>query len=171
MDNPADKGAEMAQLFTRAWMNMASQMMTAGLSFSPDSPPPEAARQVRSAMFDAMGRCYDEFVRSPQFLESMRQAVDSAVLMRKQFNDFLTRVHHETQGTSRSDIDNLMVTLRHMESRLLDRIEELSGELQAVKDRLDGLNGTNGDPQAPEPPSGTANERPGRRRTKKQVDQ
>lgn len=144
----AGRGFDFAASATRMWADFASRMMAAGLTFPPDKAPPEAARQMRSAMFEAMSRYYDEFMRSPQFLEGMKQAMDSAIAMRRQFNEILTRVHHELQGTARADIDSLMVAIRHLETRLLDRLEEVGGAVESLSERLNALESKGSTPLA-----------------------
>jgi hypothetical protein len=51
--------------------------------------------------------------------------MDQAVVFRKTSNDLLGKVRHEMQAPSREDIDTIMLAVRHMEKRLLDRIEQL----------------------------------------------
>ncbi|HEY2587780.1 MAG TPA: hypothetical protein VGI81_18690 [Tepidisphaeraceae bacterium] len=129
--------SENAAAFTRMWAEMATQMMAASMSFNPTSPPPEASRQVRGAMFDSMARQLDEFMRSPQFLQLTKQWTDWIINSRIQLNDWLTGLRHDTQGTAREDIDNVMVSISHLETRMLDRMEMLAARLDAISTRLD----------------------------------
>ncbi len=123
---------ETMDAFTRMWGDFAMKMMTAGMAVSPGSAPPDAARQVRGAMFKAMSEQCEQFMRSPAFLEMMKQSMDAAVTLRTQVNEFLNRAHHEAQGVARDDVDNLMLTIRHFESRVLDRLEELERRIDAL---------------------------------------
>lgn len=128
-------------MFTRMWADFAGKMAMSGLSFAPDATAPEAARQIRNSIFEAMTHYCDEYMRSPQFLEAMKQSLDATMLARQQFNAFLTRMHHEMQGTAREDIDALMLTIRHVETRVLDRMDELTVRLDELTRRLDQGNG------------------------------
>src|SRR5690242_1979473 len=114
--NPFDAGLS----FMRMWSDLASKMMTAGMPFSPESTPPEAARDYRDAMLKYWGDFWQQFLRSPAFLDMMRQSLDASVQARKQFNDYFGQMHHDFQGVSRQDIDQLMRALRHVEQRSVD---------------------------------------------------
>lgn len=131
-ENGRNRMFESADAFTRMWGDFAMKMMTAGMSAQPGSAPPDAARQMRSAMFKAMGDQCEEFMRSPAFLEMMKQSMDASVSLRTQLNEFLTRMHHETQGVARDDVDTIMLTIRHFESRVLDRLEDLERRMDAI---------------------------------------
>jgi hypothetical protein len=90
-------------------------------------------RQLRSGMFQALAQSWEEFMRSPQFLEGMKQWMDNAINFRKMSNDFMAKVRSEFQAPSRDDVDNVLLSVRHMEKRLLDRLEELAGEIGQLK--------------------------------------
>ena len=75
-------------------------------------------------------------MRTPQFTEAMKQWMDNAVHFRRMTNEFMGKVRNEMQAASRDDIDTIIQSVRHMEKRLLDRIDALSAEvasLQAAK--------------------------------------
>jgi hypothetical protein len=93
-------------------------------------------RQIRSGIFQALAQAWDEFLRSPQFLEGMKQWMENAISFRKMTNEFLTKTRHESQGAAREDIDSVLLAVRHMETRLLDRVEDLAKEVGRMKERL-----------------------------------
>ncbi len=134
-----DNVFEQTAAFTRLWQDMMTKMWGAGMSWQPTQPPPEAARMFRGNLFQAMSQAMEEAMRSPVMLEWMKQSMDTASTWRKQWNDLLTRVRHEAQGTASEDIDSLMVSMRHMESRVLERLDELGDRLGELSDRMDGL--------------------------------
>jgi small-conductance mechanosensitive channel len=135
MESPFDQ----TQRFASVWMDYAAKMSQAGMTFDPAKAPPEVARQMRSMMFTSMAQYAEEFMRSPQFLEAMKQSMDAAVAFRKQMNDFLTTVQHNAQGVARQDIDSLMLNLRHSETRLLEAIEQIGERIDSIGQRLDAL--------------------------------
>jgi hypothetical protein len=133
MENNFEKTAEQAAAFQKIWVDSASKMIQAGFAFGPNSAPPEVLRQLRSGIFQALAESWEEFMRSPQFLEGMKQWMDTAVAFRKVTGDFLAKARNEMQAPSRDDVDTIMLNIRHIEKRLLDRIEELSEQLQELK--------------------------------------
>jgi hypothetical protein len=122
--------------FVKMWSDFASSMAKAGLMFSPASSPPQIAREIRSAMLEAWAEYCDQFMRSGEFREMTKQSLAASVEARRQMNDFFGRMQHEFQGASRQDVDQLMLSLRHIERRLVDGMERLSARLDEVAERL-----------------------------------
>ncbi len=132
-------GFENPEAFTRMWTEFASKMASAGVSFGPESPPPEAARQVRDAMFNALSGYCEEYMRSPQFLATMKQSMDNAIAFRKQMNTYLNRMHHEFQGVSQEDMDGLMNMMSDVQKTVLRRLDGLASRLDTLSERLEQL--------------------------------
>jgi hypothetical protein len=128
MNNSFEHNAEQAAAFQKLWIQSASKILQATLTLAPNSEP-EAMRQMRSGIFQALTQSWDEFMRSPQFRDSMKQWMDCAITFRKMSGEFLARMRNELQAPSRDDIDTTMLAIRHLETRLLDRIESLSEQL------------------------------------------
>lgn len=137
MDNT--KLFDQAELLSKMWTDFAGKMTAAGLSVQPGTPPPEAMRKIRDAFFQAMGQSLDQYMRSEPFLQSMKQSMDSAIAFRKQSNDLLTQWRHELQGTASEDVDNLLLAVRHMETRVLESMDQMAGRIEAISARLDRM--------------------------------
>ncbi len=138
MENDLNKTAEEAIAFQKIWLETMSRIMQAAFTISPNSPPPDALRQMRSGVWNALADSWEEFMRSPQFLNGVRQWMDNAIAFRKLSNDFMARIRTELQAPSRGDIDTIMLTVRHMEKRLLDRVDELSRQVAELNQRVGG---------------------------------
>jgi hypothetical protein len=95
-------------------------------------------RQMRSGIFQALGQSWEQFLRSPQFMEGMKQHMDNAIAFRKMSGEFFSKIRHETQSTSRDDIDAVMLAVRHMETRVLDRVERLAAKIDRANQQPDG---------------------------------
>jgi hypothetical protein len=132
-NNGFEKSAAEAAAFQRIWLETLSKTMQAAFTLSPDSSPPEILRQIRGGILQALAESWDRFMRSPQFLEGMKQWLESAISFRKLSNELLSKARNDLQAPSRTDIDTIMLAVRHMEKRLLDRIEDLSGQVLALK--------------------------------------
>src|SRR5437660_12804489 len=141
MNENFEKTAEQAAAFQKIWAESMAKMMQAAFSMTPNSAPPEVLRQIRSGLFQALAQSWDEFMRSPQFLEGMKQWMDNAINFRKMTNDFMARVRNELQAPSREDIDTIMLSVRHMEQRLLSKVEALSSQVNELNQRLNGQAG------------------------------
>ena len=132
MDQEFEKTAQQAAAFQKLWVDSATKIVQAAFTISPGSPPPEVVRQIRSGIFQALASSWEEFMRSPQFLESMKQWMENAITFRKMTTDFMARVRNEMQAPSREDVDTIMLNIRHLERRLLDRLDELETQVNAL---------------------------------------
>lgn len=136
MTESTEKTFEQAAAFQKIWLETFNKMAQAGFSFSPDAAPPEFLRQMRSGIFQALSRSWEEFMRSPQFLDSVKMMMENAIAFRQMSNELLTQARHSVQGPARSDIDDLMQAIHHLETRILDRVEELSNRLNVLENKL-----------------------------------
>lgn len=150
MDDNLNQVFQQAAVFQKMWTESFSEMAQVWTQYSPNEPPPDAMRQMRSGMLKVMTQSWDDFVRTPQFLEYMKQGMDGAMNFKKMSADFMSKAHHSTESPAREDIDGILLAIRHMERRLLDRIEEVDGSVAAVGRRLNGLE-AQAQAQAPEP--------------------
>lgn len=141
MNDQSQNFTEQGAAFQKIWLESMSRLMQAAFTFSPNAAPPELMREIRNGILKALGETWNEFLRSPQFQESMKQFMDNAVAFRKFTNEYMSKVHKEMQTPSRDDIDALQLNVRHLETRLLSRLEELAKQ-------VDGLKQQNGTAQA-----------------------
>jgi hypothetical protein len=133
MEGSLTTAGEEAAAFQRIWLETISRTLQMGFTISPTTPPSELARQVRSGIFEGMANSWEHFMRSPQFLTTVRQWTENAIAFRKLSHDLMARVRTELQAPSRNDIDSIMMTVRHMEHRLLNRLDDLSAEIAQLK--------------------------------------
>ena len=132
MSDQFEKAAEQVSAFQRVWTESMSKVMQAAFTTAPGAPPPEIIKQIRAGIFQALAQSWEDFMRTPQFTESMRQWMDNAIHFRKMTNDFMAKVRNEMQAASRDDVDQVILSVRHMEKRLLDRIDQLGKEVGAA---------------------------------------
>jgi hypothetical protein len=121
--------------FMRMWSDMAAKMMQTQMP-EPPRTSADAMRETRSAMLDTWAEAWDQFLRSPQFLEMMRQSMAGSVQWRQQINDFLGNLQHQFQGVSRQDIDQVMLSMRHLEQRMVDSMEDIAAAIDDLGRRL-----------------------------------
>lgn len=135
MSEPSQDYSEPSAAFQKIWLESMTRLMQAACAFPPDSAPPELVREIRNGILRALGETWNEFLRSPQFQENMKQWMDSAVAFRKLNNDFMARVRKEMQAPSRDDIDTILLNVRHMETRILNRVEDLMKRVEELSER------------------------------------
>lgn len=125
------------------WMKMWSDMMTnvasatmkaaSGASAPASPPPPDPARQMRDAFFDAWSKYCDEFMRSEPFLQMMRQSMQNSLAFRQQVNQFLSRSLSNAQMPNRSDTEDILRMLHSVEDRVLDRLDDLVRRVELLE--------------------------------------
>jgi len=121
------------QQFTRMWLDFASKMVTSATNTSATSIPVDVAKQLRDTYFQALSQYTEEYMRSPQFLAMMKQTTEATVAMRQQTNEFLAQAHHAMGGLARPDIDSLLMAVRRCETRVLDKLDELSSRIDTLE--------------------------------------
>lgn len=135
MNDYRDKSFEQAAAFQKMWMESLARMQSA--FFMPTmAPPSELLQQMRSGFFKTLEQSWDQFMRSPQFLNGMQQWMKQMVNFRKLSNDFSGKFRDTVPSVSEADIDNCLITLRHTEKRIVDRINELASQLHALSEQV-----------------------------------
>ena len=134
-----NKQFEQAQQMGNLWLELMTKMLSATVTADATQPPPDAARHLRDITLAAMGQQADKYMRSPQFLELMKQSLDAQIAWRKQLNQFFTDAHHSVQGVAKTDVDALSLSIRQMERRVLNRIETLCEKVEEVSRRIDAI--------------------------------
>ncbi len=135
MDDQRGNRFDPGTAFMRMWSQSVSAMMAAAAPFPPHATLPQAARHAQSTTLDAWGKYCEQFMRSPEFLQLIKQSLAGSLQFRKQLNDLLGRMHHEFQGTSRQDVDQLMLSMRHLEQRMVDGLERLATQMDQFNAR------------------------------------
>jgi hypothetical protein len=111
-------------------------MAAAQMAANGDASPTQTAREARTAVFEAMGRYTDQFMRSPQFLEYTRSSLDGSMQIREQLNDFLTRMRHELQGVAKQDVESVLAGVHQMERRVIERLDALDRKIEELAQRV-----------------------------------
>ena len=124
--------------FGQMWTDFFSRMGTAGAAAMPPMPSSaasnEAVKQMQRVFFDALAKYFDDFMRSEQFLNMMKQTMDRSLAFKQQVDQFLTKLHHGTQSPTTSEMSDIAGILRHIEERLVRRMDALETKVAAVEE-------------------------------------
>jgi hypothetical protein len=132
---------EQTQQMGQMWLEMISKMGSTFTSAKPGAAPPEAARQIRGAVFKAMSEQMDQFMRTEGFLQGIKSTLDQTMDIQSQYKNAATQFRHATEGVAVQDINAVMTHLRQFESRVLDQLEDLHAQMASISQRLDSQNG------------------------------
>jgi hypothetical protein len=139
MSTDQPNGYPGSDFFMRAWSDFATQMMRAGNAFTTGASPPEMTTQMRDTMLRSWGEYCDQFMRSPDFMQHMKQTMAATLEARKQTTEMLGRLQHEFQFATRQDVDQIMAALHHVERRVADRVDEISESMRTIESQLKDL--------------------------------
>jgi hypothetical protein len=136
MNDENQSSAGQAAAFQKIWAESLSTIAQSAMAFAPASAPEETIRQIRSGILKALAHSWEEFLRSPEFLQGMKQWMDQSIAFRQMSHDFMAKARQEFQEPSRSDLDGLLVAVRSLEHRILARVEELSTQVEELRQRF-----------------------------------
>jgi chromosome segregation ATPase len=109
--------------------------------YSPDSPPPEEMRKMRSGMLKAMASTWDDFMRTPQFMEMMKVGLNGTLDLRRMARDGMNKIHEQFETPTKEDLDSILLAIRHVERRILDRLEGMDDRVRNIVERIEKMEG------------------------------
>jgi len=113
--------------FTQFWTDFFNRMNPGNVGMPSAGPAPsqDAARQMQQMFYDAMAKYFDDYMRSDQFRQMIKESMDRTIAFKQQMDQFLAQLHRGVQSPSREDLDDIGATLRSIEDRLLDRLDDI----------------------------------------------
>lgn len=145
---------------TAFWRDMWARSSAAGAGSMPSMPSmpgmpgmgdpsafasPEALKRMQAAFYDAMAQYAEQYMRTPQFLESMKKSMDQAMQLRQQMDGFLksnmaTAFESATGGSNaeilgaiRQSSTQLQTQIAKIDQRVSDLEAAVTGKPKAAK--------------------------------------
>lgn len=138
-DNNNNMVFEQAAAFQKLWMDSCAKMAGAWSEYSPGSPPVEEVRKVRTGILKGLAEAWEEYMRTPQFMEAMKATLNGMLELRRLSRDGMNRLHEQFEIPTKEDIDGVLLAIRHIERRVLDRIEDIDERLLTLNEHLGQL--------------------------------
>jgi hypothetical protein len=110
----------------------ANPMMAGAAGF----PTPDMVKRMQAAFFESMAQYAEQYMRSPQFLESMKRSMDGALTLRQQMDDFLKSSMASAlnaPGGGGAPVMETVAAVREAQNAILARLDELSRRLDAME--------------------------------------
>lgn len=146
MTNNIHKSFEQAASFQKIWLDSVTNMAGVFSHFSPTTPPPEQAREIRSSMLKVLSDTWNDFMRSPQFMEVMKLSLNGAFDMRSLMRDGMNKIHEQLETPTKEDVEGILLAIRHVERRLLERLEgmeertwDLNDSLERIEEQIEAI--------------------------------
>jgi hypothetical protein len=139
MSDKMNNGFEQVTVFQKLWTDSFAKMADVWSRYSPASPPFDEMRKMRGGMLQVLAETWDEYMRTPQFMEMMKASLNSALDLKRIAREGMNRVHGQFENPSKQDIDGVLFAIRHVERRLLERLEELDDRVVDLDQRIDKI--------------------------------
>ena len=88
-------------------------------------------------MLKVLGETWDEYMRTPQFMELMKASLNGALDLKRMARAGMNLAHERFENPSKEDIDGVLMAIRHVERRLLDRLEGLDDRVAKLDEKID----------------------------------
>jgi len=137
MNDDMNKGFDQVAAFQKLWTDSFANMASVWSQFSPSSPPSDEMRKMRGGMLKVLAETWDEYMRTPQFMEMMKASLSGVLDLKSMARDGMHRVHEQFENPSKEDIDGVLLAIRHVERRLLDRLEGLDDRVANLDEKID----------------------------------
>jgi TolA-binding protein len=69
----------------------------------------------------------------------MKASLNGALDLKRMARDGMNRVHEQFETPSKEDIDGVLLAIRHVEGRLLDRLEGLDDRVVNLNEKIDKI--------------------------------
>src|SRR5215469_16137178 len=139
MTDNTDKIFDQAAAFQKLWMDSLTEMAGIWSQYSAGSPPIDEMRKMRGGMLKVLAETWDEYMRTPQFLEMMKASLNGALDLKRMAREGMNRVHEQFENPSKQDVDDVLLAIRHVERRLLERLEGIDDRVANLNERIDNL--------------------------------
>ena len=136
MSDNINKWFDQVAAFQKLWTDSYANMANVWSEISPGSPPSDEMRKMRGGMLKVLAETWDEYMRTPQFMEMMKASLSGALDLRRMARDGMNRVHEQFENPSREDINEVLLAIRHVERRLLDRLEGLDDRVASLDEKI-----------------------------------
>jgi hypothetical protein len=104
-----DKGVDQVVAFQKLWLDSFANMASIWSEFSPTSPPSDELRKMRGGMLKVLADTWEEYMRTPQFMQLMNASLNGALDLKRMARDGLNRVHDQLENTTKQDIDGVLM--------------------------------------------------------------
>lgn len=139
MSDNMNKYFDQVAAFQKLWTDTFANMAGVWSQFSPGSPPSDEMRKMRGGMLKVLAETWDEYMRTPQFMEMMKASLNGALDLKRLAREGMNQVHAQFENPSKNDIDDVLLAVRHGERRLLDRLEGLDDRVAKLDEKIDKL--------------------------------
>ena len=132
-----NEGFDQAAAFQKLWTDSFANMASVWSEFSPGFLLSDEMRKMPGGMLKVPAETWDEYMRTPQFMEMMKASLNGALDLKRIVRDGMNRAHEQFENPTKEDIDGVLLAIRHVERRLLDRLQGLDDRMATLDEKID----------------------------------
>lgn len=110
--------------------NDATREVLAGLNGSAD------VKTWQRRWLDAVSKSMDAYMRTPMFLQAMKQNADALIKAKRQTDDLATQIARNANIPTASDISGLFERLHSVEEVILGRLGRIEEQLKTIEQQI-----------------------------------
>src|SRR5215469_10754957 len=137
MTDNTDKIFDQAAAFQKLWMDSLTEMAGVWSQYTAGSPPIDEMRKMRGGMLKVLAETWDEYMRTPQFREIMKASLNGALDLKRVAREGMNRLHDQLENPSKEDFDGVLLAIRHVERRILERFEGLDDRVVGLNEKIE----------------------------------
>lgn len=122
--------------FVDFWSDYMKQANEATREFLDDIDDQANIKSFQRRWFDAVSKSADAYMRSPAFLQSMKQNTDAAIKLKLQADDLANEVARNANIPTASDISGLFERLHSVEEAILGRLGQIEERLESIEEKI-----------------------------------
>lgn len=143
MEEKFKESFKQAAAFQKMWMDSMSGMTKVWSEYSPKNPPPEELKKVRNGVLKAVSQTWEEYMRTPEFMQAMKETMNNANQWQKWTKESAGKMQSAMGGTTKDDIQGVMVAVQHVERRVLDCLDDMQAKMAGIQAGIDGARTAN----------------------------
>jgi len=124
------------QPFVDFWTQYAKQANDATREFLDGIDDQANIKTFQRRWFDTVSKSMDAFMRSPAFLQTMKQNTDAAIKMKRQADDLAAEIARNANIPTATDISGLFERLHSVEETILSRLNRIDERLEAIEEKI-----------------------------------
>jgi hypothetical protein len=124
------------QPFVDFWLDYVNQANAATRQFLDGVDDQADIKTWQRRWFDTVSKSVDAYLRSPVYLQAMKQNTDAAVKLKQQTDDLLAEIARNANIPTTGDISGLFERLHSVEEVILGRLGRIDERLQTIEERI-----------------------------------
>jgi len=139
MEKQFEKTVKQAAAFQKMWMDSMTGITQVWTDYSPQEPPPGELKKARQGVLKVVSKAWEEYMRSPEFLEAMRDTMNNSVQWQKWAKENSKKIHQAAGTASKEDMQGVMIAVQHVERRVLDCLDDMQSKVANMQSEIDSI--------------------------------